>query len=203
MKSIELTLQRTVKFCAAGIPLGCLAVSASSVFAQILPDASLPNNSTIDLEGQIQRITGGTTTGGNLFHSFEDFSVRTGETAFFDNALTIDNIITRITGGQISNIDGLIRANGSASLFLLNPNGIVFGSNAALEIGGSFLGSTADRFLFEDGTVFSATEPQATPLLSINVPIGLHFGNAPSQIVNRSQTTALRPSPDPTAPGLI
>lgn len=167
--------------------LGSLAVfyilASPSVNAQIIPDNTLPVNSNITLEGNQNIITGGTRSGINLFHSFKEFSIGSGKSAYFNNALDIQNIITRITGKQISIIDGLIKANGRANLFLINPNGIIFGENASLNIGGSFIASTANGIKFADGSIYSATNPSSPPLLTINTPIGLQFNSNPGKIV--------------------
>ncbi len=157
------------------VTCGATALPPAAI-AQILPDSTLPQSSIVTSNQNRSIITGGTESGRQLFHSFSQFSIPTGGSAYFNQPPQIQNIITRITGNESSNIDGLIRTNGTANLFFLNPNGILFGPNAKLKIGGSFTASTSDRFTLTDGSLFSASDPQAPPLLDIRVPFGIQLG---------------------------
>ncbi|NEO92801.1 MAG: filamentous hemagglutinin N-terminal domain-containing protein, partial [Moorea sp. SIO3G5] len=121
-------------------------------------------------------IEGGATRGENLFHSFAEFNVGELQRVYFANPSGIQTILTRVTGGNISNILGTLGVDGPANLFLLNPNGIVFGHKARLDVAGSFVASTANSLVFGDGQEFSATSPEAPPLLTINITPGLQYG---------------------------
>ncbi|RUT05179.1 hypothetical protein DSM106972_040000 [Dulcicalothrix desertica PCC 7102] len=145
----------------------------AAVQAQVVPDATLRNNSIVTSQHQNITITGGTQTGANLFHSFLQFSIKNGENVYFDNAPRVNSIILRVTGRDISNIDGLIRTAGNVNLYLFNPNGIYLGKNAALDIKGSLYLSTAESWKFPHG-VKDVDNPS---LLHISVPIGVQWGS--------------------------
>nr|WP_238360645.1 S-layer family protein [Iningainema tapete] len=138
----------------------------------------------------IDRIDGGAIRGDNLFHSFEQFNVNAGRQAFFTNPPGIKNIISRVTGGSRSEILGTLGVLGSANLFLINSNGIIFGPNALLNIRGSFVATTANAIGFGDRGFFSTSVPDFPPLLTVN-PSALLFNQIAKPITNQS-TAGLR-----------
>jgi len=156
---------------------GGMLLSTEGAMAQIIPDATLGGESSRVIPGDIvDRIDGGATRGSALFHSFESFNVGPGQQVYFASPAGIENILSRVTGLDPSQIDGMLGVDGTANLFLLNPNGILFGPDAQLDVEGSFLASTRDRFQFADGTEFRAADPNAAPLVTVNIPLGLQLG---------------------------
>ncbi|MEH1901098.1 MAG: filamentous hemagglutinin N-terminal domain-containing protein [Nostoc sp.] len=161
--------------------------------AQITPDKTLGNNSSkitpnVNIKGSAaDRIDGGAIRGANLFQSFQEFNVGELQRVYFANPTGISNILTRVTGSNVSNILGTLGVDGSANLFFLNPNGIIFGQNARLDVSGSFIATTANSFVFGDGLEFSATNPQIpSALLTVN-PSALFFNQIEAgSIKNRS-----------------
>jgi filamentous hemagglutinin family protein len=177
MKGIAFVVTLTTGLCTFGLVLPAIA--------QVTSDGT--TNTLVNRSGNNFNILNGIEKGNNLFHSFGNFSVPSGGSAIFDlgNTPNIRTIFSRVTGGNISDIQGLIRTLNSSnpvSLFLMNPAGIVFGPNASLNIGGSFVGTTANSIKFADGTEFSAANPSSPPLLTISVPIGLQMGQNPGGI---------------------
>ena len=178
---------------------------SKSITAQIIPDNTLGNESSVVTPETIkgidsERISGGAVRGSNLFHRFQEFNIVERRGGYFENPAVIQNIFSRVTGSNPSEILGTLGVLGNANLFFLNPNGIIFGQNASLDLRGSFLATTADSIVFPDGNKFSALNPDVPALLIINrqQPIGLEFEgregiitNAADLSVNPGQTLAL------------
>jgi len=182
------------------INLGLAVLTITGILGAIVPlptPAQLPleSDNTLGSEGSTiiplqpghAQIGGGAQRGNNLFHSFREFNVNNGGSVYFQNPADIHTIFSRVTGGNASHILGTLGVLGQADLFLLNPNGIIFGENARLDVASSFVASTANQFQFPDGSTFSAVNPTAPPLLTLSITPGLQYGANPpvGPLVNR------------------
>ncbi len=140
----------------------------------------------------------GKLVGSNLFHSFGQFGLSTGEAATFSGPAAISNVIGRVTGGSQSNINGKIASTiTGASLYLINPSGIVFGPNATVNVSGGFHASTADYLKMSDGAKFRATNPST---LSAAPPAAFGFLTARPAAITVSGSTL---GPVPGTLGLV
>ncbi|HEX2525045.1 MAG TPA: filamentous hemagglutinin N-terminal domain-containing protein [Geminicoccus sp.] len=143
--------------------------------AQVATDGTLGpkvsrTGSNIEVEAGLGQIRGQ-----NLFHSFERFGVQTNGKVTFTGPGGLNNVISRVTGGQTSSIDGTLASTvPGADVYLINPSGVVFGPNARLDVPGSFHASTADELRFADGAVFSALDPAGSQL-SVAAPQAFGF----------------------------
>jgi len=171
----------------------------TAIHAQIIPDATLgaEGSQVIFNAGglPLELIQGGAIREQNLFHSFAEFNIDEGRAAYFiAPSDAIANIFSRVTGNNPSNILGILGTTSDtggitdANLYFINPNGIVFGENAALDIGGSFFASTAEAIQFGDG-IYSATVPASSSLLTVNpsVLFGNYLTTASGDITSQGQ----------------
>lgn len=141
---------------------------------QVVPDPTA-NSAVLGNCQSSCDINGGTLAGQNLFHSFEEFNITPGASVYFSDP-GVANIFSRVTGNNLSSIRGTLGiAGGDANLFLLNPNGIIFGEGAALDLNGSFFATTADEIQFGD-RAFAARPDlgEDLPLLTVD-PATLWF----------------------------
>ncbi|MBD2776505.1 beta strand repeat-containing protein [Iningainema tapete] len=182
--------------------LGCMSAiahfSPTRAQSNIVPDNTLGVESSVvtpNVQGlPVEAITGGAVRGANLFHSFREFNVDAGRGAyFFSPNASIQNILARVTGSNRSEILGTLGTfgNSTPNLFLINPNGIIFGPNAGLNVGGSFVGTTANAVQFGNFGNFSADAPVApSSLLTINPSALLLNQISPGSITNKSTASA-------------
>jgi filamentous hemagglutinin family protein len=176
-----------------------------AIAQSIIPDNTLGAEGSIVQQRTVDATTfdgiaGGAARGAALFHSFSEFNINEGATARFLVTLQVQNIFARVTGSNVSSINGTIGTgiqNGDVlsasdvSLFLMNPNGIVFGPQGKLDLAGAFVSTTASRVRFGDGQIFDAVNPQTAPILTVSLPVGLQFGQKVGDIQVNGATLAL------------
>ncbi|MBE9029015.1 filamentous hemagglutinin N-terminal domain-containing protein [filamentous cyanobacterium LEGE 11480] len=164
----------------------------SIAMAQITPTTNWGGeNSRLNPAGLVNGqsalvIEGGATRGNNLFHSFQQFNVANVQRVYFANPANTSLIFSRVVGGQPSNILGTLGVNGLASLFLLNPQGVIFGPNAQLDIRGAFTATTANAVQFGNQGTWAIAPTSNPPLLSI-APSALTFAANQGAITSQSQ----------------
>jgi filamentous hemagglutinin family protein len=142
---------------------------------QIVLDGSLGTSGAIAGPNFSVPASLGKTVRNNLFHSFSQFNLATGEIATFSGPNNIHNVLVRVTGGQASSIDGTIQCTiPGANFFLINPFGIMFGPNAHVNVSGSFVATTADHVGLAGGGRFDARNP-ANDLLTTAAPDAFGF----------------------------
>jgi filamentous hemagglutinin family protein len=175
---------------------GIAVVEGDRALAQssdIVPDNTLgaENSVVTPVDSATDRVEGGAIRGSNLFHSFQKFNIGDGNSLYFANPASVTNIFSRVTGDNPSNILGKLGVSGDANLFFMNPNGIVFGEKASLDLKGSFVATTANAVQLGEMGLFSASEPATSNLLNVN-PSALFFSAVAAQaIANRSQAQSL------------
>ncbi|MEQ8960661.1 MAG: S-layer family protein [Coleofasciculus sp. C2-GNP5-27] len=164
----------------------------SDAIAEIVPDETWGDEKSV-VEGRVingaivDLITQGATRGANRFHSFEQFDIEEGQSVYFDSPQGLENIFSRVRGNDASDILGTLGVNGGANLFLINPNGIIFGENAKLEVQGSFVATTANGIQFGEQGFFSTTQSEVpSPLLTVNPSAFLFNQITPGRIESRS-----------------
>ena len=168
----------TLRWIALTFIMPCVCLLYSFAPAEVILDGSFGTGGSITGPNYLITSDMGKLIDRNLFHSFDRFNINRTESATFTGPDIVQNIISRVTGGSTSNIDGLLRSNiQGADLFFINPAGVVFGPNATLDVPGSFHVSTADYILLSDGGRFDASNP-GNSILTVAPPSAFGFLNS-------------------------
>ncbi len=163
-----------------------LAARGACLAGTVHFDGSFGSNASLAGPNFLIPAESGKQVGGNLFHSFSQFNLVNGESATFlapQNGSSVSNILARVTGGSQSSIDGLLRSDiPGANLYLVNPQGFLFGAHAQLDISGSFTATSASSLKLADGAHFDAAPGAADLTLSAAPVSAFGFLKAPGDI---------------------
>ena len=175
---------------------------AHATYAEVATDGTMGPTETLSGPRYAVGEDLGTRVGDNLFHSFKRFAIGREESATFTGASDIANVISRVTGNEISTIDGCLRSEvGTADFYFINPAGIVFGPDAQVDVPAAFHASTASELRFGDGEVFSAEDPAKSTLTSAPPEAFGFLAQQPTDITVNGTVLTFEPGSDVSLSG--
>jgi len=122
----------------------------------------------------------------NAFYSFKTFNIDNGQTVTFTEPKFVDNVIARVTGKDVSQIDGKLsvtQESGHANFYLLNPNGVLFGNGASIDVPGDFHVTTAHFIKFQDGAKYGADPVHSHLTTAAPASFGFTSGNKSNNVL--------------------
>jgi filamentous hemagglutinin family protein len=147
-----------------------LLICARPLTAGIVLDGSFGTSGALPGPNYMIGANLGKQVGTNLFQSFNQFNLISSESATFTGPSNVQNILSRVTSGSPSSIDGKVSSQiQGANLFFLNPAGMMFGPHAQLDVSGSVAVSTATYVKMADGGRFNANLGGGDTLTSASV----------------------------------
>ena len=171
--------------------LACLAVfCAQSLLGGVVVDKSFGPARALPGPTFMIPANLGRQVGGNLFQSFSQFDLTNAQSATFTGPPNVQNILSRVTGGSASSIDGKISSQiQGANLFFVNPAGIMFGPHAQLDVSGSVAISTANYVKMVGGGRFNANLGGQDSLTSAPVSAFGFLNDAPAPVAIAGQSS--------------
>lgn len=182
--------------------LAIVLLYTNCIFGQTIvqTDGTVGVQTTLSGSQVVVPETLGTRSGNNLFHSFSQFTIESDSSTNTFGSVTftggpdIDNVISRVTGDASSVINGsLISRVGEADFFFINPNGIVFGEEARVNVPGAFYTAVASSIQFADGANFGTDDISGGSLLSVADPVAFGFLGVETNSLSLSGS-AIRPA---------
>ena len=123
--------------------------------AQAMPAGGISATAAISQSGNTMNING---QAANNIIAWDSFSIASGETVAFGGT---NNYLNYVTGGARSEIYGAM--TGGGNVFLINPNGILFGPGAQINVGSLYASTRtlteADFKQFDSSGMLSAAVP--------------------------------------------
>lgn len=126
----------------------------------------------VQVAGEGTATTTITATAPNNVIKWADYSVKQGETVNYDGK----NYLNIVTGGNTSAINGTIN-NAGGDIYLVNPNGVIFGKTASVNVGNLYVSTQEESTLNMTAFTGSGASPLSTTVTDVGKADVVNMGS--------------------------